>query len=195
MAVRSAPFTFANAFTSDVFGGNPAATVFLDTSKEPLEVLQGISKNFNQPMTTFVTPLSRQLRLGETVVAADVRFVTVTGVEVPICGHGSLAAAKALLGLPREASLEIKEIRFNTIKGVVITIKVLPTGFLEMELPAAVLEPLPVDEHQRIVDIMNEAFGRELKINNVVRGAGNFSHGAFWCLDSKEAQTPQLTLR
>ncbi|MBN8210591.1 PhzF family phenazine biosynthesis protein [Bacillus sp. NTK071] len=74
-----------NAFTKELFKGNPAMIVLVDEELSE-EVMHRYAKEFNQPITTFV-------RVGEEVV--HLRWFTPTQ-EIDLCGHGTLAAAHVL---------------------------------------------------------------------------------------------------
>src|ERR1700733_12688501 len=89
----TAPYVF-NAFTSSPTCGNPAAVVFLPTRIQQ-ETLQKIASGLDQPITVF---LSRSVRpaCDHGVATFDVRWFTST-TEMPINGHGLIAAAAALL--------------------------------------------------------------------------------------------------
>lgn len=176
MTSSSAPFTFAVAFSTNPFGGNPAAIVLLDPLTTSLETQHGLSLNFNQPMCVFVKPVEA-LEPGQTVIHTDIRFMPVSGNPVGICGHGSLAAAKALLSLPHIEGKGIQEIRFRALDDRVIPVCVRDGGFLELELPAVETTPLSDDEAKRVREVMTRAFGREIKINYMGKGLKPLTHG------------------
>lgn len=178
MSTFTAPFTVATVFSSNPFKGNPAAIIFLDTDNVPFDVLAGISRNFNQPMATFVKPIE-PLTPGQTTIHTPVRWVTATGKEVELCGHGSLAAAKAILSLPDIAGAGITEIQFQSTSRGIVRVNVVEGGLLEMVLPAGLTTPVSSEEEQRISSIVNRAFGREVKVNYVARGADDFEYGEY----------------
>lgn len=175
----SAPFVITTAFTSNPFGGNPALIVFLDPATVPFNVLHGISANFNQPMGCFVKPFA-PLEPGQTEIHTDIQFVPVTGKDVGICGHGSLAAGKAILSLPEYKGKGIKAIHFRTVNNRgTITVRVLEGDRLEVELPASPPVPVSPEAKERVSALVNRAFGREVKINNVLEGGETFKHSEF----------------
>lgn len=94
------PFVIVNAFTSSVFGGNPAAILLQAAPFEDSETdtyLQ-IARNINQPICVFLSPAERtspEELATQKAVAFRIRWFT-GGFEVPLCGHGTLAAAHAL---------------------------------------------------------------------------------------------------
>src|SRR5947207_4112025 len=79
------PLYQIDAFTSRMFGGNPAAVVLLDAWL-PDEALKAIAAENNLAETAFV------IRHGDVL---PLRWFTPT-VEVDLCGHATLAAADVL---------------------------------------------------------------------------------------------------
>ena len=166
----TAPFAFVSAFTDDPFRGNPAAIIVLD-SKLPLETLQNVASTFNQPMAVFVTPSSVQSD-DPTILSHDIRFITIKGTDSAICGHGSLAAAKWLFDLPQNSAIEV--IHFYTHFGPIFKARKDPRGFVVIQLPAASLIDVPVEERDGIVVHVNEAFGRNTAIKAMKKGIEPF---------------------
>src|SRR5688572_27292600 len=79
------PIYQLDAFTSELFGGNPAAVVVLDDWL-PDPTLQSIGLENNLSETAFIVPR------GETF---ELRWFT-PEVEVDLCGHATLAGAHVL---------------------------------------------------------------------------------------------------
>jgi predicted PhzF superfamily epimerase YddE/YHI9 len=79
------PIYQIDAFTSRLFGGNPAAVVVLDQWL-PEDVLQGIAAENNLSETAFVIPKEEM---------APLRWFT-PAVEVDLCGHATLATGHVL---------------------------------------------------------------------------------------------------
>ena len=75
-----------DAFTSEVFKGNPAGVCILDKTPLP-EWMQNIAMEMNLSETAFVFPGKN----GERII----RFYTPES-EVPLCGHATLSAAHIL---------------------------------------------------------------------------------------------------
>ncbi|HKQ76462.1 MAG TPA: PhzF family phenazine biosynthesis protein [Blastocatellia bacterium] len=94
-----------DAFTSQAFKGNPAAVCLLDEPR-PAEWMQNVATEMNLSETAFVVP-----RLD---VGFDLRWFT-PAIEVPLCGHATLASAHALWETGRLA--RDKEARFHTLSG------------------------------------------------------------------------------
>ena len=152
--------------------------IFLDTDTTPLSILQGLSANFNQPMASFVKPI-QDFRPGQKVLRTDIRYVASTGQEVPLCGHGSLAAAKAIVSLPEFIGQGIEEVQLKTTKGITVTIRVVGE-LLEMELPAAQkLLPVEDSKEEKIRALVNKAFGRDVKVNKIMTGGEGFEIGEY----------------
>jgi PhzF family phenazine biosynthesis protein len=81
------PIFQVDAFTSRIFGGNPAAVVILKEDWLADELLQAIASENNLSETAFVITHSRPFPL---------RWFT-PKIEVDLCGHATLASAYVLL--------------------------------------------------------------------------------------------------
>ena len=105
----SLPFTQVDAFTTRPFGGNPAAVLVLDEALSA-SAMQQIAAEMNLSETAF------------TGVGADggrwLRWFT-PAVEVPLCGHATLAAAHVLLAADEPAPL-----RFDSASGPLVVDRV-----------------------------------------------------------------------
>ncbi len=76
-----------DAFTSKIFGGNPAAVVFDAEHLSDVE-MERIAGELNLSATVFVFPSDKgDFRL---------RYLTREGVEIRFCGHGTVAALYAI---------------------------------------------------------------------------------------------------
>ncbi len=75
-----------DAFTSRHFAGNPAAVLVLDDCPED-SILQALAGENNLAETAFIVPDTGEYRI---------RWFTPT-VEVPLCGHATLASAAVVL--------------------------------------------------------------------------------------------------
>lgn len=95
-----------DAFTGRPFGGNPACVV------EPLDAwpdtgwMQAVARENNAGATAFLVR-------GEGPARFALRWFT-SAVEVPLCGHATLAAAHALFS---HLGLEADELAFDTASG------------------------------------------------------------------------------
>jgi PhzF family phenazine biosynthesis protein len=101
----SFPLLQIDAFTSQPFGGNPAAVCLLDAPADP-HWMQRVAAEMNLAETAFVVPGSSEFGL---------RWFTPT-VEVGLCGHATLASAHALWETGRVPGGT--PIAFQTLSGV-----------------------------------------------------------------------------
>lgn len=97
------PIYQIDAFTSRLFGGNPAAVVLLDEWL-PDETLQAVAAENNLSETAFVVPLEERF---------DLRWFTPT-VEIDLCGHATLASAFVLFN---EGRVDGDTVRFESPSG------------------------------------------------------------------------------
>ena len=94
-AVRRAPFQLVDVFASPVdsigYSGNPAGVVQLSSIAQcSADAMQTIATEVNAPATAFVAPAAASGG------AFDIRWFS-SSVELPLCGHATFGAAKALL--------------------------------------------------------------------------------------------------
>jgi PhzF family phenazine biosynthesis protein len=122
------PLFVVNAFTDEVFGGNPAAVVPLDAWL-PDASLQAIAAQHNLSETAFIVPEAAGWRL---------RWFT-PGREVDLCGHATLATAAVLHQIyGAEGTLS-----FYTRSGE-LRVEIQQAGY-QLDFPAAQLEPAVVN--------------------------------------------------
>lgn len=129
-----------DAFTSAVFGGNPAAVCPLpEWLPDPL--MQQVAMENNLSETAFFVPVEDRFGL---------RWFT-PEVEVDLCGHATLASAHVLF---RELDISSNIIRFDTLSGELTVQK--SNQILNMDFPAnhAVPAELP-DDLRRALGIEN----------------------------------------
>ncbi|MGH9754566.1 MAG: PhzF family phenazine biosynthesis protein, partial [Blastocatellia bacterium] len=117
------PILQIDAFTSEPFKGNPAAVCLL-AEPRPAEWMQNVAAEMNLAETAFVVP-----RPGGG--GFDLRWFTPT-IEIPLCGHATLASAHALWETGRLA--KNKEARFHTLSGWLIASH--SGDRIEMDFPA-----------------------------------------------------------
>ncbi|MFN0084793.1 MAG: PhzF family phenazine biosynthesis protein, partial [Blastocatellia bacterium] len=117
------PILHIDAFTREPFGGNPAAVCLMEGPREA-EWMQRVAAEMNLSETAFVWPRERG-------GGFDLRWFT-PEIEIPLCGHATLASAHALweTGLLDEG----EEARFETMSGP-LTCRELD-GRIEMDFPA-----------------------------------------------------------
>ena len=108
-----------DAFTSKVFGGNPAAVVPLDTWL-PDSVMQAIAAENNLAETAFFVPETDGYGL---------RWFT-PALEVPLCGHATLASAFVLF---TEIAPHLEAIEFHSQSGTLTVTR--KNDLLQMDFP------------------------------------------------------------
>ncbi|KAJ7491218.1 Diaminopimelate epimerase-like protein [Mycena latifolia] len=90
MSLMQLPYTVYDAFTSKPFTGNPAAVIVLQPDHGLSDVqLQLIGREFNLSETAFLIPLEDH---SADAPHFSLRWFT-PGLEAPLCGHATLAAA------------------------------------------------------------------------------------------------------
>jgi PhzF family phenazine biosynthesis protein len=130
------PFLQIDAFTSEPFKGNPAGVCLLDGPAES-GWMQLVAMEMNLSETAFIVPRAEG--------GFDLRWFTPT-IEVPLCGHGTLASSHALWETGRLSAGEAA--RFFTHSGWLTAEK--RGDLIEMDFPAIFSEavdlPDPVAE-------------------------------------------------
>ena len=124
------PLYQVDAFTTRLFGGNPAAVVLLDAWL-PDGVLAAIAAENNLAETAFV------------IARADVsplRWFT-PAVEVDLCGHATLAAADVLF---RYRFASLNRIAFSTKSGELVVTR--EGALLKMDFPVRPGKPVAVTD-------------------------------------------------
>ncbi len=125
------PFYQVDAFTAEIFSGNPAAVCLLEDWLEDTK-LQAIAEENNLSETAFLVPNANGF---------DLRWFT-PAVEVALCGHATLASAYVLFNC-----LDWSEpsIHFQTRKSgeLIVTRK---EGMLEMDFPARLPSPRAIPD-------------------------------------------------
>jgi PhzF family phenazine biosynthesis protein len=127
-------YTVVDAFTDTPFAGNPAAVFILDAPC-PQEWMQLVAREMNLSETAFLLPEGTGYRL---------RWFTPT-VEVPLCGHATLASAHVLYESGRLARDHAA--RFFSHSGELGATAV--SEWIALDFPlrrsVAVEEPLPLE--------------------------------------------------
>ncbi len=114
-----------DAFTSEPFAGNPAAVCLLEDERSDAW-LQAVAGEMNLSETAFLRPEGGAWRL---------RWFT-PAVEVPLCGHATLASAHVLWETGRASDAAI---RFVTKSGTLGAAR--REGGIELDFPAMRSEP------------------------------------------------------
>jgi PhzF family phenazine biosynthesis protein len=120
------PIFQIDAFTTRRFAGNPAAVMPINSFPADA-VLQAIAAENNLPETAFLVPENGDYRL---------RWFT-PGVEVPLCGHATLASAAVVM---ERLQPERNRVVFHTASGP-LTVNRSDAGYV-MNFPARPSEPV-----------------------------------------------------
>ena len=171
---KEAHFALVTAFATNVYAGNPAAIVFLDPHLPP-NLLGKIAKNFKQPITAIVSPTSDTSDSDKTITR-HIRFMVPNGEEVALCGHGTLAAAKALFTQLEPGQENVDTIHFQCVSGGTLIAIKREEGFIEIEFPSGVLVKVSIEEGTRLTTLVNKSFGREVLIKSIRRGGPGVYH-------------------
>ena len=121
------PIFHVDAFASRRFTGNPAAVVVVERYPDDV-VLQAIAAENNLSETAFLEPAGGTWNL---------RWFT-PAVEVPLCGHATLASAWVVFERLERARVEVT---FVTRQSGALTVRRLASAF-EMDFPAKPVAPV-----------------------------------------------------
>ena len=102
--MKTVPLHQVDAFTAEPFRGNPAAVCLLDAPRDA-RWMQAVAAEMNLAETAFLSPEGDAFRL---------RWFT-PAVEVPLCGHATLASAHVLWETARAKAGA--PIAFETLSG------------------------------------------------------------------------------
>jgi len=122
-----APLYQLDAFTTRRFAGNPAAVIVLPGFPEDA-LMQAIAAENNLAETAFLVPDGDDYRL---------RWFT-PAVEVPLCGHATLASAAVVMERLQPAR---RKVVFHSASGP-LTVTKAGAGYV-MNFPARFSEPVP----------------------------------------------------
>jgi PhzF family phenazine biosynthesis protein len=124
------PVYILDAFTDRLFTGNPAAVVLFD--RYPADaILQAIAAENSLAETAFLEPRGEDWTL---------RWFTPT-VEVPLCGHGTLASAWLIL---KRLHPQLERVTFHTREAGPLKVQRTDRG-LSMDFPADVSAAFAID--------------------------------------------------
>lgn len=143
-----------DSFTDKPFKGNPAGVCILNQTLLE-EQMQLIAKELGLSETAFLIQMQEQHQY-------SIRYFS-PKMEIPLCGHATLAASKVLF----ETFPEMGKIHFENIQGLDLIIKKHGTT-IEMEFPVydTVPQKAPEDllKALGIKEIRNSAFNKETNI-------------------------------
>jgi PhzF family phenazine biosynthesis protein len=138
--MSSLPFFQVDAFAERPLTGNPAAVMPLERWLDD-SVMQAIAAENNLAETAFTVPA------GHDDADYDLRWFTPT-VEMTMCGHATLAAGHVLI--------TGQSVRFSTRSGVLTVSRA--GDLLELDMPAAPVEPADLPELDEALGISGETF-------------------------------------
>ncbi|HQP08632.1 MAG TPA: PhzF family phenazine biosynthesis protein [Anaerolineaceae bacterium] len=160
--MKTLPIYQVDAFTSDIFHGNPAAVCLLE-KEMPDSWLQAVAAEMNLSETAFLLKGDEDYQL---------RWFT-PKVEVDLCGHATLASAHVLFSTGRAAAGQ--EVRFHTRSGILSAVE--NDGWITLNFPSrpvrTVAEPEGLKEalgllpryigmgEDLLVEVTNERLVRE----------------------------------
>lgn len=133
-----------DAFAENVFEGNPAAVIPLSAWLSD-ELMQSIAAENNLSETAFLVPAAPG-----NFAKCELRWFT-PEVEVPLCGHATLASAWVIFSSLQPA---LNTVTFSTQSGD-LTVTRGTAGDLEMALPAYAASPHP--EAEEFIEALEEA--------------------------------------
>lgn len=163
------PIFQIDAFASRALMGNPACVMPMDAYPDD-DVLQAIAAENNVPETAFIVPVEGN--------RWKLRWFTPT-VEVPLCGHATLASAHALFD---HMEFDGSKIIFETRKSGELIVQKTDFGYL-MDFPAPAISKTEVT-----YDIV-EALGAR----PVAAWAGSFFAAEFASVEDVLALKPDLS--
>jgi PhzF family phenazine biosynthesis protein len=138
--MTSIPFFQVDAFANERLTGNPAAVMPLDHWLDDA-LMQAIAAENNLAETAFTVPVERE------DADYDLRWFTPT-VEINMCGHATLAAGHVLLAG--------QSLRFSTRSGILTVSRA--GDLLEIDMPAAPVEPADLPEVRKALGVSGETF-------------------------------------
>lgn len=130
------PYYQIDAFTSQVFSGNPAGVCFLDRWLDD-QTLQSIAAENGLPETAFLVAATHDYEL---------RWFT-PKVEIDLCGHGTLASAHAVF---QYTAVAAERVDFQTKSGMLSVTR--QGEFLELDFPSR--RPVPCEKPDRLDEIL-----------------------------------------
>lgn len=142
-----------DSFTNEAFKGNPAGVCLLDSPISE-ELMLNIAQELGLSETAFIAPI-------ENSKALAIRFFS-PKMEIPLCGHATLASAKVVFEIS-----DSKSIAFINIQGLTLPITSIG-GNIAMRFP--VFDTVPASAPIGLLNalgletILNSAYNDETKI-------------------------------
>jgi len=145
--LKSTPVYQVDAFTTEMFKGNPAAVVLLSDHFPTEEIMQSIAAENNLSETAFVVPeKSNHNRI------YHIRWFTPL-IEVNLCGHATLAAAHVLFN---ELNICSEKIEFLSKSGPLIITQ--NGSDITMDFPADVPHQLDTPNETLLQILLSSGF-------------------------------------
>ncbi|KAF7347366.1 hypothetical protein MVEN_01492400 [Mycena venus] len=169
---RPYPYNIVTAFSKGPFNGNPGAAVFIDENLET-DILMKIAANLNQPALSVIGPQIPSA--DKTTAAFNIRWFAPTFHEIPLCGHGTMVAARAVFerGLVTDS---VEVIEFHAQSGGVVRAWKSGKDSIEIRLPSGTLTDVSSEESPKIAAAVSKAFGRDVAINYMGVGSKGFEN-------------------
>lgn len=145
-----------DAFTNQLFGGNPAAIIPLKVWL-PTEKMQDIAEENNLAETAFIIPTNNN------VSDYHIRWFT-PKIEVKLCGHATLAAAHVLFA---HLNYNKKIINFHSLSGI-LSVRKENHNTYTLDFPSDTLREPKLLDKRLIQKILN------IKPINILRGNDDF---------------------
>ncbi len=142
--LESCAFFLVDAFTEHPFSGNPAGVILYDTIL-PTAQMQTIANEVNVSETAFPIPVDD--KPFEEASYFKLRWFT-PQVEVPLCGHATLASAHVLL---HELGNQSTSLTFDTRSGELTVTHI--DGHYVMDFPAGL--SVPIDANRLVYDALD----------------------------------------
>ncbi|ORY20956.1 phenazine biosynthesis PhzF protein [Naematelia encephala] len=167
MSASPLPFHLINAFTtSSPHTGNQAAIVIFPSGNDPrshdTEWMRLVARDFNYSETAYLVPLDVKDKDQSTVtVRFGLRWFT-PEVEVPLCGHATLASAFTIFSLDPSAN----RIEFITkVSGTLVALRT-PSGDVSISLPAIPSSPSEISSsyQETIINAIGLTSGEILEV-------------------------------
>lgn len=145
--MKSLPIYQVDVFTKEYYKGNPAAVCILEKELKDNQ-MKSIAAEMNLSETAFLLPIEGDLN------TYSLRWFT-PEVEVPLCGHGTIATAKVLFD---DIGINGDKINFYTKSGK-ISAKKFGEGIsidfpidkpIDFQLPEGLLEALRIKEYEDV---------------------------------------------
>lgn len=192
---RNLSYTIVDAFTSEIFHGNPAAVVIMkEDVRLDEKMMQLIAREFNLSETAFVSGLKTGLDgLDVERIALSLRWFTPRS-EAPICGHATLATAHVLFSsVPPLLPPNITNINFATLSGTLTAFK--PTHMngsnnIVLEFPAGLTMPADTALAECAKNAVVHAVGGVAPEVVYVGVGEGVSYGSYMLIELVAAQGP-----